>query len=49
MSRKIENRKENHKQSVGVQWELRRVLALGDERFASSLPLGAHVGPPQRR
>jgi hypothetical protein len=43
MSRKIKNRKENHEQSVGVQWELRAVLALRNQRFASSLPLDART------
>jgi hypothetical protein len=30
-------------QGVGVQWELRPVMALGDQRFGSALPLGAHA------
>jgi len=29
--------------AVGVQWELRPVLALGDERFAFALPLHARM------
>jgi hypothetical protein len=28
---------------AGVQWELRPVLALRDQPFASALPLGAHT------
>ena len=28
---------------VGVQWELQPVLALGDQRFAFALPLGART------
>ena len=29
--------------AVGVQWELRPVRALRDQRFAFAFPLGAHT------
>ena len=32
-----------HLQGVEVQWELRPVRALRDQRFAFAFPLGAHT------